>query len=46
MGSGSTAVAAVRNDRRYVGYETDAAYVELARDRITAEQTKDAAAGA
>ena len=45
MGSGSTAVAAVRNDRRYVGYETDAAYVELARDRVTAEQVEDASPG-
>jgi DNA modification methylase len=39
MGSGSTGVAAARNDRRYVGYETDADYVELARKRITAEAT-------
>ena len=45
MGSGTTAVAAVRNDRRYVGYETDAAYVELARERITAERAGDSAGG-
>jgi DNA modification methylase len=37
LGSGSTAVAAVRTDRRYVGYDTDAAYVDLAEGRIAAE---------
>ena len=37
MGSGTTAVAAVRTDRHYVGYDTDAGYVELAEARITAE---------
>jgi site-specific DNA-methyltransferase (adenine-specific) len=36
MGSGSTAVAAVRNDRSYVGYETDVAYVDLANERVRA----------
>ena len=34
MGSGTTAVAAVRNDRRYLGFEMDPAYVELAERRI------------
>src|SRR5918996_1853044 len=34
LGSGSTAVAAVRTDRRYVGYDTDPAYVALAQARI------------
>jgi site-specific DNA-methyltransferase (adenine-specific) len=37
LGSGSTAVAAARNDRRYVGYDTDPGYVELARERLVAE---------
>jgi modification methylase len=37
LGSGSTAVAAVRTDRRYVGYDTDAAYVSLAEGRIADE---------
>ncbi len=37
MGSGSTAVAAVRNDRRYVGYETDPEYVVLAEKRVVNE---------
>ena len=36
MGSGTTAVAAVRNDRRYLGFEMDAQYVELAEQRIAA----------
>jgi modification methylase len=34
MGSGSTAVAAVRTARRYVGYDTDPAYVALAEKRV------------
>jgi site-specific DNA-methyltransferase (adenine-specific) len=37
LGSGSTAVAAARNDRRYVGYDTDPAYVEIARGRLATE---------
>lgn len=35
LGSGSTAVAAVQSDRHYVGYETEASYVEIAERRIT-----------
>lgn len=35
MGSGSTAVAAVQAGRRYVGYDTDAGYVELAEHRAS-----------
>lgn len=38
MGSGSTAVAAVRTGRRYVGYDTDPEYVTLAESRIEAER--------
>jgi site-specific DNA-methyltransferase (adenine-specific) len=34
MGSGSTAVAAVRTGRRYVGYDTDPQYVALAEERL------------
>jgi DNA modification methylase len=34
MGSGSTAVAAVEADRRFVGYELDPAYARLARRRV------------
>jgi DNA modification methylase len=37
LGSGSTAVAAIRADRRYVGYDTDATYVALAESRIADE---------
>lgn len=34
MGSGSTCVAALRNQRRYVGYDISPDYCELARTRI------------
>jgi DNA modification methylase len=34
LGSGSTAVAAVETGRRYVGYELNAEYIELAERRI------------
>ena len=37
MGSGSTAVAAVRSGRHYVGIETDPSYVELAVARLAGE---------
>ncbi|MBA3431022.1 MAG: site-specific DNA-methyltransferase [Actinobacteria bacterium] len=40
MGSGSTAVAAVRSGRRYVGYETDDAYVKAAATRVEAERRR------
>jgi site-specific DNA-methyltransferase (adenine-specific) len=36
MGSGSTALAAVETGRHYVGFDTERAYVELARQRIAA----------
>jgi DNA modification methylase len=36
MGSGSTLVAAAGLGRRYVGYDTDATYVDLARRRVAA----------
>lgn len=38
MGSGSTAVAAVRTDRHYVGYDTDGEYVAAARERVREER--------
>src|SRR3954452_10457804 len=38
MGSGSTAVAAVRAGRHYFGYDTDPEYVEAARARVEAER--------
>ena len=37
MGSGSTLVAAARLGRRYVGYDLDPAYVDIARGRVAAE---------
>jgi len=42
LGSGSTAVAAVEAGRRWVGYDTEAAYARLARRRV--RQAKAAAA--
>lgn len=39
MGSGSTLVAAAQTGRAYTGYDTDAHYVELARQRVAAEGT-------
>src|SRR5690606_12606325 len=38
MGSGSTAVAAVRTGRHYIGYDTDAGYAEAAHRRAAAAQ--------
>jgi site-specific DNA-methyltransferase (adenine-specific) len=37
VGSGTTAVAAVRTGRSYIGYDTDPGYVEAARQRIQDE---------
>ncbi|MBM4355548.1 MAG: site-specific DNA-methyltransferase [Deltaproteobacteria bacterium] len=37
MGSGSTAIAALQTGRRFVGYDTDPAYVEAAATRIRQE---------
>jgi DNA modification methylase len=34
MGSGSTALAAIRLGRRYIGYDTDPDYVELSKRRV------------
>ncbi len=43
MGSGSTAVAAVRTERHYVGYDTSRDYVEKARARVESEKRSLAA---
>ncbi|MGQ0833027.1 MAG: DNA-methyltransferase [Microthrixaceae bacterium] len=37
MGSGTTAVAAVRSGRHYLGYDTDEAYARSARARVAGE---------
>ncbi|MEA1902947.1 MAG: site-specific DNA-methyltransferase [Actinomycetota bacterium] len=37
LGSGSTAVAAAQTGRHYVGFDTEAEYIELASQRIEAE---------
>lgn len=34
VGSGTTAVAAVETGRHYIGYDTDASYIDLARHRV------------
>jgi site-specific DNA-methyltransferase (adenine-specific) len=39
MGSGSTALAAARSGRHYVGIETEPEYVALARARLAEERS-------
>ncbi|HET7487420.1 MAG TPA: site-specific DNA-methyltransferase [Acidimicrobiales bacterium] len=43
-GSGSTAVAAVRTGRHYLGYDTDAAYLARAEERVAEERARQAPA--
>ena len=40
MGSGTTAIAALRTDRFFVGYEINSQYVKLAQSRILKEVSK------
>jgi modification methylase len=40
LGSGSTAVAAVRTGRHFVGYDIDGGYVDAAKRRVAAEQAR------
>jgi phosphoribosyl-ATP pyrophosphohydrolase len=40
MGSGSTAIAAARTDRRYIGYDLDPEYCELAEKRLANEPSR------
>jgi site-specific DNA-methyltransferase (adenine-specific) len=40
MGSGTTAVAAVRTGRRYVGYDTESSYVRIAERRAEEERAR------
>ena len=44
MGSGSTLVAAARLDRRFVGFDLDPSYVEIARARVASEAHVERAA--
>lgn len=44
MGSGSTAVAAVRTERHYLGFDTDAEYLTIAQRRIAEERDRIEAA--
>ncbi|HEX3981258.1 MAG TPA: site-specific DNA-methyltransferase [Acidimicrobiales bacterium] len=46
MGSGSTAVAAVRTERHYAGFDTDPTYVALAERRVAEERAGRAGAEA
>lgn len=40
MGSGTTGVACVKNDRNFIGIEMDENYFKVADDRITSELLK------
>lgn len=40
MGSGSTAIAAVQTNRRYIGFDTDAGYIKAAKKRIATERLR------
>lgn len=40
MGSGTTAVAALRTERHYIGFDTDKSYVDLANERIAKETAR------
>lgn len=43
MGSGSTAVAAVRTNRRFIGYEMEPQYIRIADERIDRERHREPA---
>jgi site-specific DNA-methyltransferase (adenine-specific) len=34
MGSGSTAIAALKSERKYIGYDIDSEYIKIAENRI------------
>ena len=40
MGAGSTAVAAVRTGRHFIGFDTDKSYIKLAKQRVEAERER------
>ena len=39
MGAGTTAVAAVEQDRRYVGFEVEEKFIRIAEQRINGTKT-------
>jgi site-specific DNA-methyltransferase (adenine-specific) len=41
VGSGTTAVAALKSERRYIGYDVDKEYVKLAERRLRAYKTQE-----
>jgi hypothetical protein len=45
MGSGTTAVAAVRTGRHFVGFDTDRSYVQAAKERVRLEREQLADVG-
>ena len=40
MGSGTTAVAAIQEDRKYIGIDKEEKYVELSREKCSQERAK------
>ena len=38
MGSGSTAIAALKSERKYIGYDVEAEYIKLAEERIASDK--------
>lgn len=40
MGSGTTAVSALKSDRKFVGYDTDKTYIKLAETRLSRYRTQ------
>ena len=38
MGSGTTALSALKNNRKYIGYETNNEYIKIAEERINKYQ--------
>jgi len=38
IGAGTTAIAAIRSGRHYIGFETDVGYCRIAEERIKAER--------
>lgn len=40
MGSGTTAVSALKSDRKFIGYDTDKSYIKLAETRLSRYRTQ------